>query len=166
MGNLTDDHIFKFSLFGNNTNPFINNLDELNFKLFLNNSNWAGLVGRPVSSIKNYQIEWGFGVSPGNSTEHRMFEISIPKSELEHYKSNKELGIVVAGYGTLAIVDTNWWCFSKVAHNVPYLESSQYNYYEMKGISSKAIPGYNTILILAVIGLISIVLVKKKLKKI
>lgn len=166
MGNLTADHIFKFSLFGNHTNPFMINLDILNFRVFLNENNWAGPVGSPLSSIKNYQIEWGFGPSPGNSTDHRMFEISIPKSELEHYKSNKELGIVVGGYGTMAITGTNWWCFSKIDYVIPYLESSQYNYYEMKAIPSKAIPGFNTILILATIGLISIVLVKKKLKKI
>jgi len=166
MGNLTADHEFNFSLFGNHTNPFMVNLDILNFRLFLNGSNYAGPVARPLSSIKNYQIEWGFGPSPGNSTDHRMFEISIPKSELEHYKSNKELGIVVGGYGTMAITGTNWWCFSKIDYTIPYLESSQYNYYEMKAIPSKAIPGFNALLILATIGLISIVLVKKKLKKI
>jgi hypothetical protein len=166
MGNLTTDHKFKFSLFGNHTNPFMINLDILNFAFFLNASNWAGLVGRPLSSIKNYQIEWGFGVSPGNSTDHRMFEISIPKSELERYKSNRELGIVVGGYGTMAIIGTNWWVFSNVSHYIPYLESSQYNYYKMIGIPSKAIPGYNLMLILAVIGLISIVLVKMRPKKI
>ena len=162
MGNLTADHQFKFSLYGNHTNPFMINLDILNFRIFLNESNWAGMVGSPLSSIKNYQIEWGFGASPGNSTDHRMFEISIPKSELEHYKSNQELGIVVGGYGTMAITGTNWWCFSKVDYYLPYLESSQYNYYEMIGIPSTGIPGYNTILIFTTIGLISIIIVIKK----
>jgi len=74
------------------------------------------------------------------------------------------LGIIVGGYGTMAIVNTNWWCFSKVDSYVPLMDSSQYNYYEMIGIPSKAIPGFNALLILATIGLISIVLVKKKLK--
>lgn len=165
MGNLTADHEFKFSLYGNHTNPFMINLDILHFKIFLNESNWAGIVGSPLSSIKNYQIEWGFGASPGNSTDHRMFEISIPKSELEHYKSDQELGIVVGGYGTMAITGTNWWCFSKVDYYIPYLNSSQYNYYEMIGIPSTGISGYNTTLIFATIGLISIIfVVKKKVK--
>ncbi|MFX0082093.1 MAG: hypothetical protein ACFE94_10105 [Candidatus Hodarchaeota archaeon] len=165
MGNLTADHIFKFSLFGNHSNPFTINLDILTFAFFLNASNWPGLVGWPLSSIKNYQIEWGFGPSPGNTTDHRMFEISIPKSELERYKSNTELGIVVGGYGTMAIVGTNWWVFSKVNHYVPYMDSSQYNYYKMVGIPSKAIPGFNILLILATMGLISIVIFKKESKK-
>ena len=138
----------------------------MNFWVQLNDSNSIGLVGMPLSSIKNYQIDWGFGPSTGNSTDHRMFEISIPKSELEQYKSYKELGIAVGGYGTLAIVGTNWWAFSKVNTHIPYLESSQYNYYEMKGSPPEVVPGYNTILMLAILGIVSIVVVKIKSKKI
>jgi hypothetical protein len=65
----------------------------------------------------------------------------------------------------MAIVGTNWWAFSKVDTYIPYLESSQYNYYEMKGSPPKVVPGYNTILMLAILGLVSIVLVKIKSKK-
>jgi hypothetical protein len=165
MGNVTADHKFQFSLFGNHTDAFTTNLDVLNFWVWLNDSNSVGLVGMPLSSIKNYQIEWGFGSSPGNSTDHRMFEISIPKSELELYKSYKELGIAVGGYGTMAIIGTNWWAFSKVDTYIPYLESSLYNYYKMKGSPPKVVPGYNTILMLAILGLVSIILANIKPKK-
>lgn len=164
-GNMTSDHKFQFSLYGNHTDSFITNLNILNFRLYMNNTNTPLPVGYPFSSIKNYEIEWSFGPSPGNSTDHRMFEISIPKTELEHYKADKELGILVGGYGTMYINGTNWWCFSKVDTYMPYWASSQYNYYKMKGIPSKEkIPGYNFYLIVATIGLISLVLIKKKLK--
>jgi hypothetical protein len=166
LGNVTTDHKFQFSLFANHTDAFTVNLDALNFWVSLNDSNSVGLVGMPLSSIKNYQIEWGFGASPLNSTDHRMFEILIPTSELEYYKSYNELGVIVGGYGTMAIVGTNYWVFSKVNTHIPYLESSLYNYYEMKGSPSKAIPGYNTILMLSILGIISIVLIRIKSKKI
>lgn len=165
IGNLTDDHKFQFSLYGNHTDSFITNLNILNFRLYMNSTNPLISIGLPFSSIKNYEIEWSFGPSPGNSTDHRMFELSIPKSELEHFKSNRELGIVVGGYGTMYINGTNWWCFSKVDTYVPFWDSSQYNYYKMIGLPSKEkIPGYNYFLIIASIGVISIVLIKKKLK--
>jgi len=165
LGNVTADHKFQFSLFGNHTDAFTLNLDVLNFWISLNDTNSVGLVGMPVSSIKNYQIDWGFGPSPANSTDHRMFEISIPTSELERYKSYKELGIIVGGYGTMAIVGTNWWVFSKVNTYIPYLDSSLYNYYEMKGTPPKAIPGYSSILMLAILGLVSIFAMKIKVKR-
>lgn len=166
VGNLTADRKFQFSLFGNHTDSFITNLNKLHFNVHLNNSIAPLPIWAAYSSIKNYQIDWGFGPSLGNSTDHRMFEISIPKSELEHFKSNRELGIVVGGYGTMAIKGTNYWVFSKVDYYIPFPDSSQYNYYKMIGIPSKAIPGYNALLILATLGLISIVLSKIKFKKI
>lgn len=165
IGNLTSDHKFQFSLYGNHTGSFITNLNKLYFYVHMNATSPPFPINFPYSSIKNYQIAWSFGPSPGNSTDHRMFEISIPKSELEHFKSNRELGIVVGGYGTMYINGTNWWCFSKVDTYMPFTDSSQYNYYKMIGLPSKEkIPGYNYFLIIATIGLISIVLIKKKLK--
>ena len=132
--NLVDDKEIGFSLFANHSNPFKINIDEIRFDVKYNRTNYAGSVYYPYSTIKNYQIDWSFGPSPKNATDHRMFEICIPKSELEGYNADSELGIIVGGYGTLAAFpNTNHWVYSETDIAIFPGESDKYKYYNMKG---------------------------------
>ncbi len=165
LGNLTADNKLQFSLYGNHTDPFMINLNQLVLNTDMNTTNYAGPVNVPYSSINTYEIAWDFGTSPGNATDHRMFEIAIPTSELEHYRSYRNLGIVIGGYGTMAFKGTNHWCFSEIDTWIPYYDSSDYKYFNMGGAPPPGIPGYNLIFIIAVLGLVSMILTKKSLKR-
>ena len=65
------------------------------------------------SSISNYDIQWRFGTSANNASDHRMFEIRIPKTELEHYNASEEIGIIIGGYGTMTIPNEVFWVFGE-----------------------------------------------------
>ena len=167
LGNLTTDKKLQFSLMGNHSTPFKTWLDVLNFRPLRNFTSMAGLVEVPYSTIQTYQIAWGFGPSPNNATNHRMFEFAIPKIELELYDPNEDLGIMVGGYGTLAFIDTNYWIFS-ITNHYPYVErSTYYMYYDMKGLTLPpvvTVSGYSVFLLMGVISVCSVILAKKKLK--
>ena len=110
IGNLTTDNKLRFTLFGNNSAGFQNLIDYIRLWARTANTAPAGCVNYPYSSIKTHEIKWSFFSSPNNASYHRMFEISIPLSELENYDVNKELGVFIAGYGTCGFVDTDYWC--------------------------------------------------------
>jgi len=96
-----------------------------------------------------------------------MFEFSIPKAELELYDSNKELGIIIGGYGTLGYVNgSNFWVFSTIDYRQRIEDSSYYNYYDMKGVgeSPGVISGYPLIMLIGIISIYSIIVIKKKFK--
>ncbi|MFX1590064.1 MAG: hypothetical protein ACFFC1_18130, partial [Promethearchaeota archaeon] len=163
LDNLTADNKLQFSLYGNHTDPFMINLNQLVLNPHMNTTNYAGPVDVPYSSINNYEIKWDFGPSPGNSTDHRMFEIAIPTSELENYRAYRDLGIVVGGYGTMAFKGTNYWCFSEIDTWIPYDDSLDYNYFNMGG-TAPTIPGYNLFFIILILGLVSLILIKRRFK--
>ncbi|MFX1376286.1 MAG: hypothetical protein ACFFA0_10765 [Promethearchaeota archaeon] len=167
LANLTIDNKLQFSLFGNNSAPFLTHLNPLDFFVYRNYTNWAGTVRVPYSTIANYQIGWSFGSSPNNANDHRMFEFSIPKTELELYNESEDLGIIVGGYGTLSHINgTNHWVFSTIDYWQYVEESSYYNYYNMMGPSKSVgiISGYSLILLVGIASVCSVVVIKKKLK--
>ena len=170
LGNLTTDKKLQFSLVGNHSTPFKTRLDRLEFRPLRNYTNWAGMIQVPYSTIQTYQIAWGFGPSSNNATNHRMFEFAIPKTELELYDPNEDLGIMVGGYGTLSHVDgTNYWIFG-TTDQFQYVErSTYYMYYDMKGLTLPAeataiVSGYSVFLLIGVISICSVIIAKKKLK--
>ncbi|MFX1324787.1 MAG: hypothetical protein ACFE8N_07515 [Promethearchaeota archaeon] len=167
LANLTIDNKLQFSLFANYSAPFITRLNRLDFNVYRNFTNWAGHVSVPYSTIKSYQLDWSFGSSPNNTTDHRMFEFSIPKTELEYYESNEELGIIVGGYGTLSYINgSNFWVFSTIDYRQYVEDSSYYNYYNMKGVGRlpEVISGYPLFLIIGITSICSILVMKKMLK--
>ena len=168
IGNLTTDKKLQFSLIGNHSAPFTTSIDWLQFSAFRNYTNWAGHVQTPYSTINSYQIDWSFGPSPNNATDHRMFEFSIPKTELELYDPNEELGIMVGGYGTLGYINgSNFWIFSEIDYHQYIEDNSYYKYYDMKGLTlppGAAISGYHVFLLIGIISICSVIIAKKKLK--
>ena len=162
LGNLTVDHKLQFSLFGNNTDPFKTQINFIHFVFRMNRTNYAGPVNYPYSTINNYQINWSFGASPNCPEDHRMFELLIPKSELELYEDNQDLGITVGGYGTLAFKGTNYWCFSEIDTWIDVEVSEYYLYYNMTPEKEAIIPGYNIYFIIAILGAVALVLMKKR----
>jgi hypothetical protein len=166
--NLSSDHNMKFVMYANDTSPFLTQIDSLHITPYYNMSNSVATVTYPYTSINGFEIEWSFGPSSNNATDHRMYEIKIPKSELEHYDPDEELGIIVGGYGTMTFVGNNHWVFSTTDINIAEQRSDRYVYYNMNGIiipaGSPAILGYNIYLFLAIIGAVSIILLRKKLK--
>jgi hypothetical protein len=168
LSNLTVDKKLQFSLIGNHSAPFKTRLERLNFQPFRNYSNWAGMIQVPYSTIQTYQIAWSFGPSPKNATPHRMFEFAIPKTELELYDPNEDLGIMVGGYGTLSSVNgSNYWIFA-TTDQYQYVERSNYYlYYDMKGLTLPAVQivsGYSVFLLIGVISICSVIIAKKKLQ--
>ena len=82
-----------------------------------------------------------------------MFEIRIPKSEIEHYDPNGNLGIIVGGYGTLTFVGTNYWVFSSFMGGIQPYDSSRYLFIDMLGIEivlPPGIPGYDLLVLAGV----------------
>ena len=168
LNNLTVDKKLQFSLIGNNSAPFKTRLEEIRFESFRNDTNSAGGVQVSYSTIKTYQIAWSFGPSSKNATHHRMFEFGIPKTELELYDPDEDLGIIVGGYGTLASLNgTNGWVFS-VTNEFQYVErSTYYKYYNMKGLTllpGGIVSGYSIFLLIGIISICSVIIAKKKLK--
>jgi len=166
VGNLSTNHEMKFVLYANDTSPFMTQIDSLHLSVYTNQSNSFATVTYPYTSINNYDVEWSFGPSANNATNHRMYEMRIPKSELEHYDPNEALGIQVGGYGTMTFVDKNWWVFSNTDINLLVQLSARYLYYDMEGCETAtdtpAVPGYQLYLLLSVIGFTSFLLIRKK----
>jgi len=167
-GNLSSNHEMKFVLYANDTSPFMTQIDRLYFRPHYNQSNSIATVLYPYTSINNFDIEWSFGPSANNASNHRMFEFRIPKSELEHYDPDESLGIQVGGYGTMSFIDTSWWVFSQSLINLLPEYSIRYLQYDMQGCvvpsipTDPAIPGYNVYLLLSFIGFASIWLIRRK----
>jgi hypothetical protein len=166
-GNLTVDHKLQFSLYGNHSAPFITQFDYFIFEVYYNSSNnKGGAMTYPFSSITNYQIEWDFAPSFNNVSNHRMFEIQLPKSELEHYNPNGDLGIIVGGYGTMAFPFELFWVYSTHIMNIRPHISDNYYYHNMKGCSLPAgiIPSYDIFLLIGIISITSLILTRKIIK--
>lgn len=117
------------------------------------------------SSVSNYDIEWSFGSSANNASDHRMFEIKIPKSELQHYNANEEIGIIIGGYGTMTFPNELFWVFSEHNTSIRHQISENYLYYDMLGCIAPpgpAIPGYYTPIVLALVIIVSYPILRKK----
>ncbi len=104
-----------------------------------------------------------------DDSDHRMFEIKIPKSELEHYDPDAHLGIIVGGYGTMTFANKNYWVYSPHNSNIRQVYNENYYYYNMSGLIIPAVPGgavsgYSVVLVIGVISVCSIIIVKKKFK--
>lgn len=132
-GNLTSNKILKFSIFGDHSSAFTYDLDYLVFDIYTHHINYplnAGVI--PYSSINGYEIRWSFGPSNNNASDHRMFEIKIPKSELSNYETNEELGVMIGGYGTLAFDELGFWLYAINPTAFRYYDSTKYNYFNMQ----------------------------------
>lgn len=166
-GNLTVDHKIQFSLYGNHSAPFKTQFDYFQFDVYYNDSNdKGGAMTYPFSSITNYQIEWDFAPSFNNASNHRMFEIQIPKSELEHYNPNGHLGIIVGGYGTMVFPNELFWVYSTNIMQIRPHTSDFYYYYNMQGcpLPAGVIPSYDVFLLIGIIGIISLILTRRIIK--
>ena len=168
VNNLSASREMKFVLYANDTSPFMTQIDSLHITPYYNLSNSIATVTYPYTSINNYEVEWSFGPSANNASDHRMYEIRIPKSELEHYDPDEALGIQVGGYGTMTFVDSSWWVFSTTDLNLLAELSTRYLFYDMQGCEAAATPpgpaisGYQLYLFLSVIGFTSILLIRRK----
>lgn len=165
-GNLSATYEMKFVLYANSSSPFMTGINSLHITPYTNHTNNVATVTYPYTSFNNYDIEWSFGPSANNASNHRMYEIRIPKSELELYDSDEALGIQVGGYGTMAFPGSNYWVLSTTPVNLIPSLSSRYLFYDMGGCEAptgpSAIPGYNMYLLLSVIGFVSVLLIRRK----
>ncbi len=182
-GNITDNNIIKFSLYGNNSAPFAANITYIAFLVGSNRSYdvTEGYTGHSnpsthnhhrYSSIKNYHLNYSFGASPNEATGHRMFEVVIPKTELELYDDTNNLGIIIGGYGTAALEmpDSPYWVYQKTygtgVEDIYYDISTEYYYHDWPPSGplpaaddddddddAPAIPGPNFVLITIIISL-------------
>lgn len=136
-GNLTAQGILKLSfLVNSSTSPFEVKYDYLicqiqTTPMFDSDFNF---LKRPFSTIQNWDYNYSFSPSTLNASAHRQFEIKIPKSELEHFDSNQDLGIVIAGYGTLSFEGSNYWSYSQDPSMIYKEDSAKYMYFDMQGV--------------------------------
>lgn len=171
---LTADNKLNFEVFFYNDSSageFQVNIKTISFQVKFGKDNTV----LKHSSIESYDIKYDFDKSPNCDKDHRMFEIAIPKSELEEYDADEKLGIFIAGYGTLSIeYYPQWWYGASGSWFEPY-DSSAYLYLDMQGdeppeeplidpfwaivIISAIIIG---IIIVALVGLLAIVRKKGK----
>ncbi len=143
--NFTSDTTVRFSLNGVNDAPFKTQIEFQRLRNFFNATNNIGEgTVYPYATILNYDIAWSFGPSENNASDHRTFEFKIPKSELEGYEMDTDLGIIAGGYGTLiSWPNTHNWVY---AHNtvtgIPQEYSINYNNFamEMKGWTPPSAP--------------------------
>ena len=136
-GNFTADKRVVFSFVGINDAPFKTSFDRMMINsIMANSSNYLGtnyVITQPFSTLKNYDIAWSFGPSENNATDHRTFEFKIPKSELEGYETDTDLGVIVGGYGTLSAWPNthNWVLQDGTDTGILYPNSTAYYYYPM-----------------------------------
>jgi hypothetical protein len=166
VANLSSDHIMKFSIMGNHSTPFTTYFEQVEFAIRNNQTNtFNGALLNPYSSINNYDIEWSFGTRANNNSDHRMFEIKIPKTELEHYNASEEIGIIVGGYGTMTFPNELFWVFGEFNNSIRNQHSINYKYYNMFGIDpppkSTTIPGFYIPIFIALVIVSTIPLIKK-----
>ena len=124
----------KFSIIGNHSTSFNHSIDFLSYGLIAYEPLYPDgdfSTTFPISTIRNFEIKWTFGPSSNNLTNHRQFEIKIPRSELEYYLEDQDLGIKIGGYGTLSFPGTNWWIFSTQDSGLTPQLSNTYNHYDM-----------------------------------
>jgi hypothetical protein len=132
--NFTTDSTLRLSMNGVYDAPFNTSFDLMNYEIYYNDTTNIGQRSvYPYATIRDYDIAWAFGPTENNASDHRSFEFKIPKSELEGYEMDTELGIIAGGYGTLASwPGTHRWVFanSKLT-GIPEEDSSQYINYSM-----------------------------------
>jgi len=143
--NFTSGTNLRVSMSGVNDAPFNTSFDFMQYDIYVDQPTMIGQNSAyPYASIRNYDIAWSYGPTENNASDHRSFEMKIPKIELEGYEMESDLGIIVGGYGTLASwPGTHRWVFanSKLT-GIPEEDSAQYNYYSMpmKGWSPPGLP--------------------------
>jgi hypothetical protein len=77
---------------------------------------------------------------------------------------------MIGGYGTLSFPNTSYWVYSKYIDEITEEQSKDYYYFNMLGIEfplterGGAIFGYNSLLIIGIIGISSVIIIKRKLK--
>jgi len=136
-GNFTTDGMALFSIVGINSGPFKTSFDFMRVgTMFSNITNLQGtnyVVGHPFTTLETYEFDWSFGPSENNASDHRSFEIKIPKSQLEGYDTDNDLGVLVGGYGTLsAFPNTHNWVLQNGTHTgILYENTTAYYYYDM-----------------------------------
>lgn len=138
--NYTTPYTSEISYIASNAAPFRLEFETIRYEIITTGRSYIsnGGVAYPYSSIKNYDIAFDFGPSANNASNHRMFEFRIPKTEFEGYSSDKPLGVIVGGYGTLAAwPNTHNWVYANTeTTGIPFEYSAEYNYYDsfsMKG---------------------------------
>jgi hypothetical protein len=166
IANLSSDHIMKFSIMGNNSAPFTTYFQHVEFNIRLNYTNtFGGAMLSAYSSVINYDIQWSFGTSANNASNHRMFEIKIPKTELEHYDADEEIGIIVGGYGTMSFPNEVFWVFGEFNNSIRHQQDWNYKYYDMFGIDappqSPGIPGFYIPIVIALAMVSTYSLIKR-----
>ncbi|MHA1926734.1 MAG: hypothetical protein ACW974_12525 [Candidatus Thorarchaeota archaeon] len=133
--NFTSETKTILSFNGIDDTPFVTSYDRIFIEFRMNHSNFigAGTVEHPYSSIEVFDIAWSFGPTANNVSDHRQFEIKIPKSELEGYSMDTDLGVLFAGYGTLiAFPNTHNWVYANnTLTGIPEEDSTEYNYFSM-----------------------------------
>lgn len=133
--NYTQDDTILISYIGVGDVPFKTNFDSfmMVFKHTPVTSIADGAVRYPYSTISDFDIAWTFGPSENNASDHRMFEFKIPKSELEGYEMDTDLGLFIGGYGTLSAWPNthNWLLGNGTVSYIDFKYTPYYYYHDM-----------------------------------
>ncbi|MHA1963815.1 MAG: hypothetical protein ACXACG_01935 [Candidatus Thorarchaeota archaeon] len=132
--NFTSSTNLRMSMNGVNNVPFNTSFELIMYEVYVDRRTNIGQYSvYPYASIRNYDIAWAYGPTENNASDHRSFEFKIPKSELEGYEMDNDLGIIAGGYGTLASwPGTHRWVLAgSIDTGIPEEDSSEYINYTM-----------------------------------
>ncbi len=95
-------------------------IDKLSLKF--RTQSLGSVIGTTIGS-GNYDIAYSYGPSENCPEDHRMFEFKIAKAEFPVLE-NDLLYLNIAGYGTMAMMGTNFWMHPIYGYPAPPLYSS------------------------------------------
>ncbi len=124
--------MFYFSLRGWNDadgydfNPYEIEFDKIS--LILTTEDMGTVLGNTIAT-GNYDIAYSYGPSENCIEDHRMFEFKIAKAEFP-VLDNEILYLLIGGYGTMALENTNYWLYPKYGYPISPIHSSVDEYYD------------------------------------
>lgn len=124
--------MFYFSLRGWNDpdgydfNPFEIQFDKIS--LILTTETMATVLGNTIAN-GNYDIAFSYGPSDNCIEDHRQFEFKIAKAEFPVLDTDI-LYLMIGGYGTMAIENTDFWLYPKYGYPLSPILSSVDEFYD------------------------------------
>ena len=122
--------MFYFSIYAWNdpdiSDPTAYEIEIDKMSLIFQTERVDSIVGNTIET-GNYDIAYTYGSSENCAENHRMFEFKIAKSEFP-VLDDEMLYVSVGGYGTMALVDSNYWLYPMFGYPLSPIDSSHDEY--------------------------------------
>jgi hypothetical protein len=124
--------MFYFSIRGWNdadpSNPtdFEVQFDKLSLKF--TTDTFGAILGNTIAT-GNYDIAYSYGPSENCIENHRQFEFKMAKAEFP-VLDDEILYLIIGGYGTMALENSNYWLYPKYGYPLSPIHSSVDEFYD------------------------------------